>query len=98
MYLSNAPTFGTQSIPAQGSYVQPQVVARPVAPTGYVSPFAMHGGYFQPPVSGGNAGQMAPPPVVDPYAAQYAQNHPSYIPRAPIHPSEQGMYVQPQMQ
>lgn len=93
MYLSNAPTFGTQSIPIQGTYTQPQVVAQPVAPTGYVSPFAMHGGYFQPPVNGGISGQNAPVPLVDPYCAAYASNHPSYVPREPIHPSEQGMHI-----
>lgn len=96
MYVSNAPTFGTQSIPVAGSYAQPQVVAQPMAPTGYNSPFAMHGGYYAPPVSGGGQ-TMAPPPMVDPYAKSYVENHPSYVPRTPIHPSEQGMYVQ-QMQ
>lgn len=94
MYISNSPTFGTQSIPVStSSYLQPQVVTQPIAPTGYVSPFAAHGGYFPAPTTGGSNLQVAPPPMVDPIAASYASNHPSYMPRTPIHPSEQGLYM-----
>lgn len=66
MYVSNAPTFGTQASTLQNSYAQPQVIAQPIAPTGYTSPFAMHGGYYQPPLSGGQTRQFAPAPPIDP--------------------------------
>ena len=102
-YINAAPTYGATTVPVQQAIVQPQVVAQPVlntqpvvSATGHISPFANHGGYFPPPATGTSSRQNVAPPVCDPYAVSYVHGHPSYIPREPIHPSEQGMYLEQQ--
>lgn len=92
MYVNNS-AYGVQTAYPQTTYAQPQVVAKQIAPTGYVSPFAIHGGYYQPPVHGTGSQNLAPAPQHDPYTVAYNVNHPSYIPREPIHPSEMMNYT-----
>ena len=80
-----------------GNVAQPVVhggVAYQSSPQRYISPFAMHGGYYQPPLSADPQDNRVPPPMIDPYTYSYTHNHPSYVPRAPIHPSEM-VYQQP---